>query len=70
MTKSTDYEKCVCCGRCTNIPKYMHVSKRSYYVEGIGQLCNECFKKIYHDSDISKNEMEYIYINSQVKRKE
>lgn len=70
MTKFTDYEKCVCCGKRTNIPKYTHVSKRSYYIEGIGQLCNECYKNIYDTSYISKNDMEYIYIKSQVKREE
>ena len=42
-----DYESCVLCGKRTGIPKMMPVSERAYYIEGSGQLCPECYRKLY-----------------------
>ena len=42
-----DYEKCVLCGKHTNIPVMMPISERAYYVECCGQLCPECYQKVY-----------------------
>ena len=39
------YETCVCCFKETNEPIDKHIDFRNFYVEGIGQLCNECGKK-------------------------
>lgn len=44
--KKIEYEKCIDCGAKTNIPKDMHIDKRLNYIEGAGQLCNECAKKL------------------------
>lgn len=32
-------ERCVLCWRLTNVPKNTPISKRNYYVQGQGQLC-------------------------------
>lgn len=42
-------EKCVSCGQETGIPVDKNVDSRTTYVEGSGQLCVECFKKIYNE---------------------
>lgn len=41
------FEKCVCCNKLTNIPENMNVEYRSFYIEGAGQLCYDCFHSIY-----------------------
>lgn len=40
-------EKCVSCGRITDVPIDMHIDMRKNYVEGAGQLCDDCAKKVY-----------------------
>ena len=45
--KATDFEKCVVCGKQTDVPKTKDISERKYYIEGAGQLCGECFFEIY-----------------------
>ena len=37
-----EFEKCVSCGKITDVPKMMVVQKRENYLEGAGQLCREC----------------------------
>ncbi|HEY4521594.1 MAG TPA: hypothetical protein VJH05_00430 [Candidatus Paceibacterota bacterium] len=39
------YDKCVICGAETPYTQYTHIDARLNYVEGCGQLCNECAKK-------------------------
>tara|TARA_Y100001938_G_C7842711_1_gene306905 strand:- start:322 stop:579 length:258 start_codon:yes stop_codon:yes gene_type:complete len=39
---------CVSCDMATIYDKTTHISQRSHYVEGAGQLCKECFNKIYN----------------------
>ena len=39
-------EKCVLCGSETNIPRDLHIDFRTGYVEGVGQLCINCFIEI------------------------
>jgi len=41
-----ELETCVSCGKETNVPKNLHVDFRRYYIEGAGQLCDDCGKKI------------------------
>lgn len=40
-------EKCVNCGVDTNVLVSENVDLRKNYVEGAGQLCEECWNKIY-----------------------
>jgi hypothetical protein len=40
-------EKCVNCGVDTNILVSEHIDLRKNYVEGAGQLCEECWNNIY-----------------------
>ena len=44
-TKEIKTEKCVLCGRLTSVPIDLHVDMRYFYVQGVGQLCYECFVK-------------------------
>lgn len=41
------YEKCVSCDCKTDIPIDRHIDFRPNYVEGVGQLCNECADRIF-----------------------
>lgn len=40
-------EKCVSCGKETIYTIDTHIDLRKNYVEGAGQLCDDCGKKIY-----------------------
>jgi hypothetical protein len=40
-------ETCVNCKVETNVPVNEHIDLRKFYVEGVGQLCEECWNKIY-----------------------
>ena len=40
-------EKCINCGTDTQVPVDKPVDVRYHYVEGAGQLCEECWNKIY-----------------------
>ncbi len=40
-------EKCVICHKNVNVNKNVHIGKRKYYVQGAGQLCENCYKKLY-----------------------
>ena len=39
-------EYCVMCSCATNVDIFEHVEHREHYIDGAGQLCEECFKKI------------------------
>ena len=41
-------DKCVCCGKETEYYKDTHIDFREHYIEGSGQLCKECHKRIYN----------------------
>ena len=41
------YDKCVSCDCVTDIPRDRHIDFRPYYVEGVGQLCNECGDRLF-----------------------
>jgi hypothetical protein len=43
-----EYEKCVSCGKETNAPTFLCIDARENYVEGAGQLCSECYNKMYN----------------------
>ncbi|WP_195539295.1 hypothetical protein [Eubacterium maltosivorans] len=40
------FETCVLCGKKTHIPIDTPIAARQGYVEGSGQLCPACYKKI------------------------
>ncbi|PHS31942.1 MAG: hypothetical protein COA82_09775 [Alkaliphilus sp.] len=40
------YETCVICKSMTNIRKNQHIEERYGYVQAIGQVCYDCYKKI------------------------
>ena len=44
-------EKCVLCGAETNVPVDLHIDLRKNYVEGVGQLCDDCAKKICYSNE-------------------
>lgn len=41
------YEECINCGAYVWIDKETHLVNREHYIEGAGQLCEKCYKKIY-----------------------
>ena len=41
------YDKCVCCNKNTQEPQDKHIDYRNYYVEGAGQLCENCYIQLY-----------------------
>jgi hypothetical protein len=46
--KHDEMDLCINCGKETPYPKNMHIDYRMYYVEGAGQLCIDCYNKIYN----------------------
>jgi len=40
-------EECVLCGKTTEYDRETHIDYRNYYVEGCGQLCKECYDRVY-----------------------
>ena len=42
-TSNTEKDKCVKCGEITMYEKHVHIDNRTGYIEGAGQLCNNCF---------------------------
>ncbi len=48
MSKEVENEKCVYCGAETDVPVTMNIDLRNNYVEGAGQLCNDCANKLHN----------------------
>ena len=46
-TNEKKMEVCVSCGKEMNVPKNLNIEFRKNYIEGAGQLCDECHDKIY-----------------------
>jgi|BioPla2DNA2_1021312.scaffolds.fasta_scaffold145102_2 hypothetical protein len=44
-----EYEICVSCKEVTDVRKDTPISHRTTYVEGAGQLCRECYHKLYEE---------------------
>jgi hypothetical protein len=49
MEKEVEKEDCIYCGKETEVPVNTPVDLRENYVDGAGQLCPQCFKKIYDE---------------------
>lgn len=41
------YECCVLCGRETDVPLDLPIARRDCCIEGGGQLCRDCWQKLY-----------------------
>ena len=46
-TKNNPIEQCVSCGKDTDYRFNDRIDTRFYYVEGSGQLCRDCYNRIY-----------------------
>ena len=40
-------EKCVLCGKDTEVPKSLYIGLRKHYIAGVGELCANCFAELY-----------------------
>ena len=47
LQQSDPWERCVLCGSKVHVLKTAHISERKYYIEGAGQLCENCFHDVY-----------------------
>ena len=58
FTNKEEMEICVCCGKITNIPKTKHVATRKNFVDGVGQLCEDCGYRLKREEENKrKNDM-------------
>ena len=44
-SRQNDYDTCVVCGKVTPYLRSTHVDMRYCYIEGSGQLCEDCYNK-------------------------
>lgn len=44
-----EMETCVLCNKVTEVPKDLHIDFRDYYIEGVGQLCQDCYFDLYEN---------------------
>ena len=49
--RGDEYEHCVRCGRQLFTKRSTHIDLRPDYVSGAGELCHECYKLIYRETD-------------------
>lgn len=42
---NVEYERCVLCGKETNVKKNEEIEHRDFYIYGVGQLCSACYKE-------------------------
>lgn len=64
-------EECIVCHKKLSIDKEMDIAEREYYIEGAGQLCMDCYSKIFDNRrtnyedyfkeqlELYKNDIEY-----------
>lgn len=45
------HDKCVCCGTETEYTSNTNINLREFYIEGSGQLCEDCYYDIYSNID-------------------
>jgi hypothetical protein len=46
--RRSDTEHCVICKDDTQVPKTLDINDRSLYIEGVGQLCYDCYERVSH----------------------
>ena len=44
-------DKCVSCNAETEYDESVHIDFRYFYIEGVGQLCLECYNKLYEKKE-------------------
>lgn len=44
----SETEKCILCGYDTGVLANLPVDARKYYINGVGQLCEDCYRKVMH----------------------
>ena len=54
-TDGVKLDKCVICKCDTPYTENTHIDYRNYYVEGCGQLCAECYNKVYEEKSNKDN---------------
>lgn len=47
VNQDVGYEICVCCHKKVKILKNKDIELRSFYIEGAGQLCYDCYHELY-----------------------
>lgn len=55
MNEKCKNEYCMACNKETDVPVNLHIDFRNYYVEGAGQLCKECFERIYGKNNFNNS---------------
>ena len=45
INRPDDYDTCVVCGKKSPYLRSTHIDMRFFYVEGSGQLCEDCYNK-------------------------
>ena len=53
------FEHCVLCRKVASIDKNTHIDLRDNYIEGIGQLCRDCYHKVEEDNELSDIRTEF-----------
>ena len=56
---NNQFEHCVLCRRVVSIDKNTHIDLRDNYIEGIGQLCRDCYHKVEEDNNLSDIRTEF-----------
>lgn len=56
MSKAIEYEICVSCGKLTGVPKNLIVQKREFYIEGAGQLCEKCGRRLKQEDEAKRKQ--------------
>lgn len=49
-------ERCISCDIDTKIPKALDISRRTWYIEGAGQLCKACYQRLHPHEELSMAE--------------
>ena len=57
--KNSQFEHCVLCRKVVPIDRNTHIELRDNYMEGIGQLCRDCYHKVEKDNHLSDNNAEF-----------
>lgn len=57
MTDGEQYEECVNCKVETYVPKALDIGWRHHYIEGVGQLCYECWHILYPPKESIHDEL-------------
>lgn len=52
QTSGEDMESCVICGRVTDVPIRLPISKRKTYMPAAGHLCEDCCEKYCGAKDL------------------